>query len=163
MNALTVLQKAQAEKYAVGAFNVCNLESLKAVLQAAQNLRSPIILEASNGEANYMGFEELVALVKLGRAKTGLPIILNLDHGKDFAACQKAIEAGFDYVHIDGSKLPLAENIAVTKEVVKLAHAKEVLVEGEMDYIEGSSEDHLKEDTAAYQKAGRYTDPQRAA
>lgn len=163
METLKILQKAREEGYAIGAFNVCSLETLKAVVHTAEKLRSPVILEASDGEVNYIGIEELVALVNLSRQKTGLPIILNLDHGKDFASCQRAIEAGFDYVHIDASKLPLEENIKVTREVVELAHEHGVLVEGEMDHIQGSSEDHTKEDPATLQKAGMYTDPQKAA
>lgn len=162
MKALEILQKAKEGAYAIGAFNVSSIETLKAVTQAAQKLKSPIIIEASDGEVNYIGIKELVALVNLSRQETGLPIILNLDHGKDFETCKKAIEAGFDYVHIDTSKLPLEENVAIAKEVVKLAHAHGVLVEGEMDHIEGSSEDHTKEDPTKYQKAGMYTDPQKA-
>ncbi|MFA5776587.1 MAG: class II fructose-bisphosphate aldolase [Patescibacteria group bacterium] len=162
MKALEILQKAKKEGYAVGAFNMSSIETLKAVTQAALKLKSPIILEASDGEVNYIGIKELVALVNLSREDSGLPIILNLDHGKDFETCKKAIEAGFDYVHIDTSKLPLEENVAIAKEVVKLAHFRGVLVEGEMDHIEGSSEDHTKEDPTMYQKAGMYTDPQKA-
>lgn len=163
MKALEILKKAREGGYAIGAFNVSSIETLKAVTQAAQKLNSPIIIEASDGEVNYVGVKELVALVNLSRQKTGLPIILNLDHGKDFEICKKAIEAGFDYVHIDTSKLPLEENVAIAKEVVKLAHSHGVLVEGEMDHIEGSSEDHTKEDPVKYQKMGMYTDPQKAA
>ncbi len=162
MKALEILQKAKAGGYAIGAFNVSSIETLRAITQAAQKLKSPIILEASDGEVNYVGINELVALVTLSRQETNLPIILNLDHGKDFETCKKAVEAGFDYVHIDTSKLPLSENVAVAKEVVKLAHAHGVLVEGEMDHIEGSSEDHTKEDPRSLQKAGVYTDPQKA-
>jgi len=162
MSAREILQKAKNEGYALGAFNVCNLETLKAVIQVAQKLRSPIILEASDGEINYIGAENLVALVNIYRSQTDLPIILNLDHGKDFESCKGAIEAGFDYVHIDTSKLPLEENIAITKEVVKLAHSRGVLVEGEMDHIEGSSEDHTNEDPEKFQSMGMYSDPQKA-
>lgn len=157
-----ILQKAKNEGYAIGAFNVCNLETLKAVVQAGQKLKSPLILEASDGEVNYIGIKELVGLVNICREQTGLPIILNLDHGKDFETCKLAVEAGFDYVHIDTSKLPLEENIAVAKEVVKLAHAHGVLVEGEMDYIQGSSEDHTKEDPKKFQQMGMYSDPEKA-
>ena len=162
MNARDILQKAKNEGYALGAFNVCNLETLKAVIQAAQRLKSPIILEASDGEINYMGAENLVALTNIYRNQTGLPIILNLDHGKDFESCKRAIEAGFDYVHIDTSKLPLEENIAIAKEVVKMAHSRGVLVEGEMDHIEGSSEDHTNENPEKFQQMGMYSDPQKA-
>ncbi len=162
MSAREILQKAKNEGYALGAFNICNLETLKAVIQAAQKLRSPIILEASDGEINYMGAENLVALTNIYRSQTGLPIILNLDHGKDFDSCKRAVEAGFDYVHIDTSKLPLEENIAIAKEVVKLAHSRGVLVEGEMDHIEGSSEDHTTENPEKFQQMGMYSDPQKA-
>lgn len=162
MKTLRMLQKAKAGGYAIGAFNVSSIETLKAVTQAAQKLKSPIIIEASDGEVSYIGIKELVALVNLSREESGLPIILNLDHGKDFETCKKAIEAGFDYVHIDASKLSLEENIAITKEVVNLAHAHGVLVEGEMDHIEGSSEDHTNEDPTIFQKAGMYTNPQKA-
>jgi ketose-bisphosphate aldolase len=163
MNTLQIIQKAKTGGYAIGAFNVASIESLKAITQAAQKLKSPIILEASDGEVNYIGIKELVALVNLRREETGLPIILNLDHGKDFETCKQAIEAGFDYVHIDTSKLPLEENIAIAKEVVKLAHAHGILVEGEMDHIEGSSEDHTTEDPTKIQNAGVYTNPEKAA
>lgn len=162
MKTREILQKAKDQGYAIGAFNVCNLETLKAVLQAGQKLKSPLILEASDGEVNYIGIKNLVALTNIYRQETGLPIILNLDHGKNFETCKQAIEAGFDYVHIDTSKLPLEENIAIAKEVVKLAHAHEVLVEGEMDYIEGSSEDHTKEDPKRFQQMGMYSDPEKA-
>lgn len=162
MRALDVLLKAQAGGYAIGAFNIGNLETLNAVVAAAHKLKSPIILEASDGEANYMGIKELVALVKLKREETGLPIILNLDHGKDYETCQKAVEAGFDYVHIDTSKLPLEENIKAASQVSKMAHAQGVVVEGEMDHIEGSSEDHSKEESETYQNTQLYTNPQKA-
>lgn len=162
MTAKEVLKRAKQNGYALGAFNVCNLETLKAVVQAAKKLNSPIIIEASDGEISYIGFKELVALVNIYREKIQLPIILNLDHGKDFESCKKAIEAGFNYVHIDASKMPLEENIAITKEVVKLAHLHNVVVEGEMDRIEGSSEDHTNEDPQKYQREGIYSDPQEA-
>ena len=162
MNAREILQKAKTAGYALGASYVCTLATLKAVIQAAQKLKSPIILEASDGEINYMGAENLVALVNIYRSQTSLPIILNLDHGKDFESCKRAIEAGFDYVHIDTSKLPLDENIAIAKEVVTLANSRGVLVEGEMDHIEGSSEDHTAEDPEKFQSMGMYSDPQKA-
>lgn len=163
MTTLELLQKAKTGGYAIGAFNVAGIETLRAVTQAAEKLKSPIIIEASDGEVNYIGIKELVALVSISRERTGVPIILNLDHGKDFEICKQAVEAGFDYVHIDTSKLPLEENVTITKEVVKMAHAHGILVEGEMDHIEGSSEDHTQEDPTQYQKSGVYTDPQKAA
>ena len=98
MEAYKILQKARAGGYAIGAFNVSGIETLKAVTQAAQKLKSPIIIEASDGEVNYIGIKELVALVNLSRQETGLPIILNLDHGKDFETCKKDLTDAKEYI-----------------------------------------------------------------
>ncbi len=157
-----LLKKAKNEHFAIGAFNVCNIETLKAITQAAVKLQAPVILEASDGEINYFGIKELASVVRVLRKDLNIPLILNLDHGKDFEICKKAVEAGFDYIHFDGSALPLEENIKITQEVVKLAHKHELPVEGEMDHIQGSSEDHTKEDPTKYQLAGKYTDPEAA-
>ena len=162
MNAKELILKAKKEGYAIGAFNVANIETLKAVTQAAKKLNSPVILEASDGEVNYIGLKQLVAMKKIYQDETGVPIILNLDHGKDFEACKLAIESGFDYIHFDGSKFPFDQNIEITKEVVKLAHAKGLPVEGEFTHIEGSSADHTKEDAAQFNKAEYYTNPEKA-
>lgn len=162
LNALKLIQKAKKEGYAIGAFNVANIETLKAVTQAAFKLKSPVILEASDGEVNYVGIKQLVALVRIYREQTGVPIILNLDHGKDFESCKAAVEAGFDYIHFDGSKFGFDENISITKEVVKLAHAKHLPVEGEFTHIEGSSADHTKEDASQFEKKELYTDSEKA-
>ncbi len=157
-----LLKKAKNEHFAIGAFNVCNIETLKAVTQAAVKLQTPVILEASDREINYFGIKELSAVVNVLREDLNIPLILNLDHGKDFEMCKRAVEAGFDYIHFDGSALPLEENIKITQEVVKLAHKHGLPVEGEMDHIQGSSEDHTKEDPTKYQLAGKYTDPEAA-
>lgn len=162
MNTKELLIKAKTQGYAMGAFNVANLETLKAVTQAASKLRAPILIEASDGEINYIGIKQLVALKKVYQEEAGIPIILNLDHGKDFEACKTAIENNFDYIHFDGSKFPWEENIAIAKEVVKLAHAKNIPVEGEFTHIEGSSADHTTEDATKYNKAEYYTDPEKA-
>jgi ketose-bisphosphate aldolase len=162
MKALELLKKARQEKFAIGAFNVANIETFKAITQAAKNLSSPIILEASDGEINYLGYKQLISLTRIYEEETGVPIIVNLDHGKDFDACKKAIEAGFDYIHIDTGKLPYDEAVAVTKEVVIMAHKFGLPVEGEIDHIGGSSEDHTKELAIDYQKPEMYTDPQKA-
>jgi fructose-bisphosphate aldolase, class II len=162
MKASELIQNAKKNKFAIGAFNAANTETLKAIIQAAVNSQSPIIIEASDGEVNYIGMHQLVALVKCYREETGLPIIINLDHAKDFEICKQAVDAGFDYVHIDGSKLPLDENIKVTKQVVEYAHAHGVMVEGEMDHIQGSSADHTNEDPSLYEKPEYYTNPQKA-
>lgn len=160
--ALKLLTQAKQEHFSIGAFNAANLETLKAIVGAATALKSPVIIEASPGEADYMGLNKLVALARTFEEDSGIPIILNLDHGKDYDSCKKAIDAGFDYVHIDGSKLPLEENLRETAKLVQYAHARGVIVEGEMDHIEGSSEDHTAESTQDYQNPKLYTDPTKA-
>lgn len=157
------LQKAQENGYAIGAFNAANIETLKAITQAAKNLNSPIILEASHGEVNYIGYKQLVSLAKIYEEDLGIPIIVNLDHGKDFESCKKAIETGFEYIHIDTSKASnFDEQVEITKEVVELAHKHGVLVEGEIDHIEGSSADHTKEMPDALQNPELFTNPEKA-
>ncbi len=157
-----ILKKALNGKYALGAFNVANTETFKAITNAAYKLKSPIILEASDGEINYIGYKQIVALSQIYEEDLGIPIIVNLDHGKDFDSCKKAIEAGFDYIHIDASKFPYEEAVSITKEVVKLAHKHGLPVEGEMDHIEGSSEDHRSENASDLQNPSMYTDPDKA-
>ena len=160
--AFELLKKAGEQKYAIGAFNVAGTETFKAITQAASKLKSPIILEASDGEVNYIGYRQLVSLARIYEKDLNIPIIVNLDHGKDFDACKKAIEAGFDYIHIDASRLGYEDAVAVTKEVVKLAHKHGLPVEGEIDHIQGSSEDHRKEMAEVLQDPKMYTDPQKA-
>lgn len=139
-----VFAHAQNKGFALGAFNVCNLETLKAVVQAAQSLSSPVIIESSPGETKFIGMRQLAALVKTYREQTGLPIFLNLDHGISLESCQEAVDSGYNLVHFDGSKLALEENIKKTREVVEMAHAKGVLVEGEMDAIPETSIPHVE-------------------
>ncbi len=160
--AFELLKKAGEQKYAIGAFNVAGTETFKAITQAASKLKSPIILEASDGEVNYIGYKQLVSLARIYEKELNIPIIVNLDHGKDFDACKKAIEAGFDYIHIDASRLGYEDAVAVTKEVVKLAHKHKLPVEGEIDHIQGSSEDHRKEMAEVLQDPKMYTDPGKA-
>lgn len=162
MNTFEILQKAKKEGYAIGAFNAANIETLKAITQAANKLRAPIIIEASDGEVSFIGKREIVALTKVYREEYNLPIILNLDHAGTLESCTEAIEAGFDYIHFDGSKLPYEENVEIVKKIVELAHSKNVPVEGEIDHIQGSSADHRKEDVSKEQKEELYTNPERA-
>jgi ketose-bisphosphate aldolase len=156
------LQRAQQENFAIGAFNVANLETLKAIVNAAQKLRSPVIIEASPGESSFMGIPQLMALIDVYRDETNLPIFLNLDHAVEVEPATDAIRAGFDLIHFDGSTLPYEENIAKTKEVVALAHAQQLLVEGEMDHIQGSSADHRSESLKDVVDSSLYTDPEKA-
>jgi fructose-bisphosphate aldolase, class II len=161
MNAREWLQKAKSEKFAIGAFNVGNLETFKAIVQAAANKKSPIIIESSPGETEWMGADNIVDLAKNYSQDYGVPILINLDHGASFEDCQKAIEAGYDLIHFDGSKLQYEENLEIVKKVVELAHQKGLTVEGEIDHIQGSSEVHQG---AAETEAAKsiFSDPQKA-
>ncbi len=127
--------KAQKEKFAIGQFNFSDLTQLKGIVTAAIELKSPIILGTSEGESKFFGLREAVAIRDVLRKKTDLPLFLNLDHGKSFEYLKEAIDAGYDMVHFDGSKLPLEENTKITKEVVRYAKKKGVLVEGEVGRI----------------------------
>lgn len=142
MTAKEWLERAKKEKFAIGAFNVGNLETFKAIVQAASDKKSPIIIETSRGETDWLGEDNIVDLAKNYSQDYGIPILVNLDHAGNLAECVLAIEAGFDLIHFDGSKLPLEENIKIAKEVVGLAHQKGIVVEGEIDHIAGSSEMH---------------------
>ncbi len=129
------LVKAKKEKFAIGQFNFSDWSQVKGIVAAAQNLKAPIILGTSEGESKFVGLAEAVALKKILVKKTGLPIFLNLDHGKSFEYLKEAINAGYDMVHFDGSKLPMEENIKISKKVVALARRKGIVVEGEMGKI----------------------------
>ena len=129
------LNKAYKEHWAIGQFNFSDWSQVKGIVEAAKNLKSPIILGTSEGESNFVGLEEAVAMRNVLRKKTGLPIFLNLDHGKSFEILKGAILSGYDMVHFDGSKLSLEENIKISREVVKFAKWKGVVVEGEIGKI----------------------------
>ncbi|WLR50739.1 class II fructose-1,6-bisphosphate aldolase [Bacillus tianshenii] len=147
-----MLDKAKAEGYGVGQFNLNNLEYTQAILQAAEEEKSPVILGVSEGAARYMGsFESVVYMVK-GLMKaygTTVPVAIHLDHGSSFEKCAEAIHAGFTSVMIDGSHHPLEENIALTKKVVELAHIHGVSVEAELGRIGGQEDDVIVEDAEA--------------
>ena len=161
MGAKDWLEKAKKEKFAIGAFNVGNLETFKAIVQAAAAKRSPVIIESSPGETDWMGADNMVDLAKNYSEEFNIPILVNLDHAEEVEDCSKAIEAGYDLIHFDGSKKPLPENLEDLKKVVELAHQKGLTVEGEMDHITGSSEMH--EGSAADEAAkGKFTDPTEA-
>lgn len=162
MNALEILTRARNEGWALGAFNVGNLEIIKGIVQAAQNQQSPIILETSFGESQHFGIKNFLSVVENFRQETGLTILTNLDHGGGLEECQAAIEAGYNLVHFDGSSLPYEENVKITKALVQQAHAKEILIEAEIDKILGDSKTH-EEEAESLQATGNYTDPQKAA
>lgn len=139
-----MLIKAKKEGYAVGQFNINNLEFTQAILKAAEEEKSPVILGVSEGAARYMdGFYPVVQLVKalMTEYEITVPVAIHLDHGSSFEKCMQAIRAGFTSVMIDGSHLPLEENIALTKKVVDAAHAVGVSVEAELGRIGGQEDD----------------------
>lgn len=161
MTAKEWLAKAKKESWALGAFNVGNLETFKAIAQAAGNKKSPIIIESSPGETEWMGADNIIDLAKNYSEQYQIPILVNLDHAESLEQCQVGIEAGYDLIHFDGSKLPLEENLKILKQVAELAHAKDLTVEGELDHIGGSSEVH--EGAASEEVKIQMTDPAKAA
>ncbi|MDP2720958.1 MAG: class II fructose-bisphosphate aldolase [bacterium] len=161
MNAKEWLTKAKKEGFAIGAFNVGNLETLEAIVAAAKAKKAPVIIEASPGESSFMGYNNLVDLAQNYKDE-GVAIILNLDHATEFEKVKQAFDAGFDYLHFDGGQLPFEENVAIAKQVVEMAHPKAVMVEGEVDHITGSSDLHTGEKVASEQVKGNYSDPQKA-
>lgn len=143
------LPKAKANRFAVGQFNMNNLEFAKAINEAAMEERSPYIFGVSEGAIKYMGLEYVVAIARAAAEESGLPIALHLDHGSSFEMVMKCIRAGFTSVMFDGSHLPLEENIALTKKVVEAAHAVGVSVEGELGTIGGTEDDISVDDEDA--------------
>lgn len=133
---LPILKKARAGKYAVPAFNVNDLEMLKAVMRAAEDLRSPIIVQTSEGAIEYAGMEYLVAMARVA-AKAKIPVVLHLDHGKNVDVIREAIMSGYTSVMFDGSALPYDENVKITKQVVKWSHPRRISVEAELGSIKG--------------------------
>jgi fructose-bisphosphate aldolase class II len=141
------LPQAKAGKFAVGQFNMNNLEFAQSITEAAMELKSPFIFGVSEGALKYMGIEYTVALAEASAKKSGLPIALHLDHGSSFEVAMKCIRAGFSSVMFDGSHHSFEENIRLTKEIVKAARAMGVSVEGELGTI-GGTEDDISVDEA---------------
>ncbi|MCX2717595.1 class II fructose-1,6-bisphosphate aldolase [Helicobacter sp. MIT 21-1697] len=141
-----ILLKAHKEGYGVGAFNFVNFEMLNAIFLAANEAKSPIIVQASEGAIKYMGIDMAVGMVKiLSNRYPHIPVALNLDHGTSLESCQRAVEAGFTSVMIDASHHSFKENLATTKEVVQYAHSKGVSVEAELGRLMGI-EDNISVD-----------------
>ena len=136
-----MFQKAYAGGYAIGAFNVNNMEIVQGITEAAKELNAPVILQVSSGARKYAKHAYLVRLVEAALADTDLPIALHLDHGDDFEICKACIDGGFTSVMIDGSKHSFEDNIALTKKVVEYAHAHGVVVEGELGKLAGIEDD----------------------
>lgn len=150
--------KALKSDYAVGAFNVNNMEIIQGIADAAKAENAPLILQVSAGARKYARPAYLVKLVEAAMEDTGLDIVLHLDHGEDFEICKKCVDDGFTSVMIDGSKHPFEENIALTKQVVEYAHSKGVSVEAELGKLAGI-EDNINVDA----RSATFTDPEEAA
>lgn len=136
VTAKKILVPARAKKYAVPAFNINNLEILKAVMSAAEKMRSPVILQTSEGAIDYAGIDYLTAMIRVA-AKGKIPVVMHLDHGKDLKYVKLALANGYSSVMFDGSALPYAKNVSLTKQVVRLAHGKGASVEAELGALAG--------------------------
>lgn len=140
--------KGKKEGYAIGQFNINNLEYTQAILQAAEEEQSPVILGVSEGAARYMsGFKTVVKMVEglMEDLNITVPVAIHLDHGSSFDKCKEAIDAGFTSVMIDASAQPFEDNVRITKEVVDYAHAKGVSVEAELGVVGGQEDDVIAE------------------
>ena len=146
-----MFKKAYEGGYAIGAFNVNNMEIIQGITEAAAEERAPLILQVSAGARKYAKHIYLTKLVEAAIADTDLPIALHLDHGADFDICKACVDGGFSSVMIDGSKYSFEENIALTRKVVEYAHAHGVVVEGELGTLAGIEDDvHVKADDALF-------------
>ncbi len=150
-----MFDRAYKEGYAIGAFNVNNMEIIQGIMQAGAEERSPLILQVSAGARKYAGQVYIMKLVEAALAESDLPVVVHLDHGPDFELCKACIDGGFSSVMIDGSHLPFEENIAVTKQVVEYAHDRGVWVEAELGQLAGV-EEHVSAEHSIY------TDPDQA-
>lgn len=152
-----LLKRADAVGYALGAFNCNNMEIVQAIISAAEAEHSPVIIQASQGAIRYAGLEYITAMVREVALSTTVPVVLHLDHGTDFDQVMKCIRSGFTSVMIDGSHLPLEENIKLTRKVVEVAHAVGVSVEGELGRL-GGTEDEIQ----VAERDAFFTDPEEA-
>lgn len=149
-----MFQKAYAGGYAIGAFNVNNMEIVQGITEAAGELNAPLILQVSAGARKYANHSYLVKLVEAALIENDIPIALHLDHGADFEICKSCIDGGFTSVMIDGSHHSFEDNIALTKKVVEYAHDKGVVVEGELGQLAG-----IEDDVNVSDEDAKYTQP----
>ena len=146
-----MFKKAYEGGYAIGAFNVNNMEIIQGITEAAKEENAPLILQVSKGARNYAKPVYLTKLVEAAIEDTGLPICLHLDHGDSFETCKSCIDGGFTSVMIDGSHLPFEENVALTRKVVEYAHDRGVVVEGELDRLAGVEDEvKVKKEDSSY-------------
>lgn len=149
-----MFKKAYAGGYAIGAFNVNNMEIVQGITEAAGELNAPLILQVSAGARKYANHSYLVKLVEAALIENDIPIALHLDHGADFEICKACIDGGFTSVMIDGSHHSFEDNIALTKKVVEYAHDKGVVVEGELGQLAG-----IEDDVKVSAEDAKYTHP----
>ena len=152
-----ILRDATREKVAIGAFNFTNMEVIQAIVAGANELHTPVILQVSSSAIKYMGFEHIRAMVSAAAEESDVPLVLHLDHGKDFEICKQAIDNGFSSVMIDASVLDFEENIAITKEVVDYASKYGVSVEAELGTLSG-----VEDEVSVAEGKAFYTDPNQA-
>jgi tagatose 1,6-diphosphate aldolase GatY/KbaY len=140
INGAELLKKARRGRYAVGAFNINNLETLQGICEAAEKLKSPVIIQTTPSAIKYAGLEFLASMVKIASFLYDIPMVLHLDHGQSLEQVEACIEYGYTSVMIDGSMLPFEENIALTKKVVEIAHDRNISVEGELGQLPGKKD-----------------------
>ena len=154
VNTKEMFEKAYKGGYAIGAFNVNNMEIIQGITEAAKELNAPLILQVSSGARKYANHTYLVKLVEAAVEETGLPIALHLDHGDTFELCKSCIDGGFTSVMIDGSHHDYEDNVALTKKVVDYAHQFNVTVEGELGQLAG-----IEDDVNVSAEDAHFTDP----
>ncbi|MBR3673734.1 MAG: class II fructose-1,6-bisphosphate aldolase [Clostridia bacterium] len=152
-----MFEKSMREKFAIGAFNVNNMEIIQGIVDAAAKENSPVILQASSGAIKYARIPYLRKMIEAALEEHDIPIALHLDHGPDFETCKMCIDNGFTSVMIDGSKYDFEENVALTKQVVDYAHSKGVVVEAELGKLAG-----IEDDVNVSEADAMYTDPEQA-
>ena len=154
VNSIEMFKKAYAGGYAIGAFNVNNMEIVQGITEAAKELNSPVILQVSAGARKYANPVYLKKMVEAAVEVTGLPLVLHLDHGADFEICKSCIDGGFTSVMIDGSHHAYEDNVALTRKVVEYAHQFNVTVEGELGQLAG-----IEDDVNVSAENASFTDP----
>ena len=152
-----MFEKSMKEGFAIGAFNINNMEIIQGIIDAAQKQNSPVILQASSGAIKYARIKYLMKMVEAAVEETTIPIAIHLDHGADFETCKMCIDNGFTSVMIDGSKYSFEENVELTKRVVEYAHAHGVVVEAELGQLAG-----IEDDVNVSESDAKYTDPDQA-
>ncbi len=152
-----MFEKSMKEGFAIGAFNINNMEIIQGIVDAASEQNSPVILQVSSSAIKYARMPYLMKMVEAAVETTNIPIALHLDHGPDFETCKECVDAGFTSVMIDGSKYTFEENVELTKKVVEYAHSKGVVVEAELGKLAG-----IEDDVKVSEGEAMYTDPDQA-